>query len=314
MMRLVTTKKTTLAAILCVCAFIHESSAKELSEWNELLSGKTALEQIAVAQNHSQEWPPLPALHQIPVDGGRAEAKKLALTLIRALNGEAKELAQAAEAKENIDNRLKLLSGISAMAEKKGGYLNELIQVSADNILILGFSFALENDSETAVALISENKAKPLHPKTWIMAHVEADPWLKKHQERIEALSDDTHAFVAMNTVGEGHKYNIGNPPTVEKMVNSANALSLWWRLYTNDYTLSAVLPAAVDYLEKGGEFSNDANEMRASVKAIYGEDGMPFTHPLKPRNISAEALWRMRRLAIDKDRRERGLKMWFGE
>lgn len=276
--------------------------AKELT----MLSDDQLLDQI-----QSGTWLNLPALSEVTVDEQQSY-ESLAKSGLQALAQEARVLSSLSDA--TLLRRTLRVAAISQMAAKKGGYLNDLIATSADQVFLLGAWTLLDKSPSLASKLLPalEAREKLSSAKAWLLKRYAIDPDLVAKKEALDAMRSDASGFQAvMQLQKEGRDVN--DLPSILDQVRHPELALLWWTVYTMDYRM-VVLRAGVAYVEGGGRFTDNMNEFRATCASIFGKDGIPYTHELKRGSIFPESISREWNAVRDASVRELQTTQWFGK
>lgn len=290
--------------------------ALNLEEWVEALGGRTPDEILDTIDKNSRNWPKLDALSNTD-ELDRSEVRQLTELVLKALKLEANSIENSTSHR-SITERTERAMRLARVAKAAGGYLNDLISVSGENVAIIGSWIALDRWPESAAeikeAVYRDSKKEPLRAKEWFEFRFELDAWLSERKERLAQVKDETPGFQAGNHLGYERPYHNNQMPTVFDLIENPDLNVMWWEVFYNDYNLSATIPAACDYLIKGGELFPVPKHMPNAVTAVFGDEGIPYEHQLRSGKISAEDLWRGLRLATVERSRQIKIRNWFGE
>lgn len=289
--------------------------SRPVSEWNAELEDLPARDVLELVFEKKDGWPMLGNLNASdePV---AAKAKQLTATVIDALEEEAKAVSNNVNV-EDLLRLAELTSTIATESRAKGGYLNDLISASAENVLILSAWHILDERPDEAEELKRRaiaNMKSEIWAKSWFEKRVELDPWLMENRERLLKLKGDTGGFQAGNFLGMGRKYPDMVRPTVFEMIESPDLITLWWETFLNNFETAAVIPAAIEYCIQGGRLTPTPENKVDAVAEVFGVDGVAFSHQLRSGRIDAEDIWRSMELSLDENKRAVNLKAWFGE
>lgn len=292
------------AAHLVLRAEPSESSRleKELAS----LSGEQVLARV-----QSGTWLKLPALSVVTAEE-RQSVQRVACMLLKALAQEGRTVPNLTDAASLLDRALRV-AAISQIAMSKGGYLNELIATSADQVFLDGAWTILDRSPTLASKLLPaiEARGKLRSPKAWFLERYAIDPDLVARKEILDAMKPDASGFQAVVQLQKKGR-DASNLPTVFGQISTPEIALLWWMVYTTDYRM-VVLRAGIAYLDGGGKFTENVNDFRAKCVSIFGE-GLPFIHELKRGSIYPEDIWDSWNAARNASVRDMQMAQWFGK
>jgi len=291
------------------------SHAIDVKEWNGRFDGMGKGAILDAIITDSDEWPELVALERLP-EKERKATKQIVATVMSALKDEAYALDVDLGATALL-GKVKRAARVAEIVSKKGGYLNDLVAISAQKIVIFGASLVLVGAPERAAELgevVSSAAPPKVKAKRWFLDYIGFDRRLRDKVDRLEDVPEDATGFQTMwalnrmkNTWGttSGHAF---------RMIDDINLTAMWQTREGNAFKIEAVIPAAVDFLKRGGTLIPVPQNKPEAVAAIYGADGLPFKHELRSGRIYAEDIWRLLARVTDRRKRDIGLKFWFGE
>lgn len=258
----------------------------------------------------SGTWISIPGLSAIK-ESEREKTKAAVGAVLEALKEEARTLPTERNHSDLVQRTLRA-AAISKIAAAKGGYLNDLIAVSADKVFLFGAWTVLDRAPEFASNLrVAINERKKLDkPKQWLMRRFINDSDFDSKEKILESLRPDTDGYNAYKVLQKPPR-DINDLPNVFDQMNNPEVALLWWTVYTTDYRV-LVLKAGIAYVEKGGRFTENVNNFRAKCTDIFGKDGLPFFHELKDGRIYPESIWREWNAAKNAEMRNRQISQWF--
>lgn len=290
--------------------------SSNLEERTDKLSNLTPDEVLDKIVEIGQKWPKLDALSQTDVML-RDDARQLTIQVLEALKFEANSIVVDAS-KNSITERIQRAMRISKAAKRAGGYLNDLISVSGENVAITGAWMALDQWPESATtiknAVYRDSKKDPLWARKWFAGRIELDSWLSQRKERLAKVKDNTPGFQAGNYLGYERLYPNNEKPTVFDLIDTPDLNVLWWKVFYNDFNLASTIPAACDYLNKGGVLTPAPKHKPNAVAAVFGEEGVPYVHQLREDSFRSSDIWVSRDSILEKMSRDINFRNWFGE
>lgn len=304
--------------ILACGAFLFSGAASALNveEWTEELSGRDSDDALQLMVEVQRSWPRLDALSKTDA-AARDDARQLTQLVLGALKSEAASIASDSS-KKSITQRTARAMSIARMAKGAGGYLNDLISVSAENVAIIGAWMALdqwpESATEIKVAVYRDGVKEPLLAKKWFTDRFELDAWLSERKERLEKVKDDTPGFQAGNHLGYERSYPSDAKPTVFDLIDNPDLNVLWWQVFYNDFNLASTIPAACDYLNKGGVLNPAPKHKPNAVAEVFGEMGVPYINQLRGDSFRSSDIWVSHGLISEESSREVNFRTWFGK
>lgn len=303
------------ATVISNLAFPISAHAMDAEEWNGRFDELESSEILDAIVANSDEWPKLPALERLPEENRKA-TKQVVTTVISALKDEAYALNFDLDA-TSLLGRVQRAADVAATVSRKDGYLNDLVAISAQRIAILGASRALVSAPERAADIgeaISGAAPPKVKAKRWFLDHIELDKYLGDKADRLEDMPDDATGFQTIWALDRmRHTWGTVSGRAFQ-MIDDLNLIAMWQAREMNAFQIEAVIPAAVDFLERGGTLIPIPPHRPDAVEAIYGADGLPFKHEFRNGKIYVGDIWRMLARVTDKRKRDLGLKLWFGE
>jgi len=293
-------------------------SAYSLSveEWVERLSPLTHEEVLVSIVEDAQNWPKLDSLSKTDVVV-QGDVQQLTTQVLEALKAEASSIATDSSSKSIIE-RAELAVNISKIARKAGGYLNDLISVSSENVGVIGAWIALNKNPEFAPmvkkVVFRDSEKEPLRAKDWFTDRIELDDWLSERKDRLDEIEDDTPGFQTGNYLGYQRSYPDNEKPTVFEMIETPDLNVLWWQKFYNDFNLASTIPAACDYVTKGGVLIPPPKHKPNAVAAVFGDEGVPYPHELRENSFRSSDIWVSHDLLAEKISRDENIRIWFGE
>jgi hypothetical protein len=265
-----------------------------------------------LARIQEGSWLRLPALSEVTGEENRS-VETVANAVLKALAHEARNLPNLTDATTLLDRTLRMAS-VSKIAASKGGYLNDIIATSADQVFLLGAWTVIDRTPNLAPKLRSaiEARGKLPTPKAWFMERYEIDPALVAKKGALDAMKPDATGFQAVVPLQKTGR-DASNLPTVFDQITAPDIALLWWTVYTTDYRM-VVLQAGIAYVEGGGKFSQNVNDFRAACASIFDTKRLPFTHELKRGSIYPEDIWDNWNAARDASVYQRQIQQWFGK
>jgi len=257
-------------------------------------------------------WLKLPALSEVTGDEGQ-RVVMLAKMVLKALAHEARVLPNLTDSTTLLNRTLRVAS-VSQVATSQGGYLNDLIAVSADQVFLLGAWTVIDRSPKLAPKLMSAIKArgKLTSPKAWFLERYQLDLDLVAKKDAIVAMAPDATGYQAVVSIQKKGR-DANNLPTVFDQISTPEIAFLWWAVYTTDYRM-VVLQAGITYVEGHGKFTENMNVFRANCASIFGKAKLPFTHELKRGSIYPEDIWDSWNAARDALVQHRQVEQWFGK
>lgn len=261
----------------------------------------------------SEEWLELPAL-SLATREDSLNVETIASTALLSLRQEAQSIAELPDSDELLRRTLRAAAIANAVLVK-GGYLNELIAVSAERVFLLGSWSVLDQYPELAQKLIPaiEGRRRLPSPKTWFLQRSELDPEVAAKRNELDAMKPDASGFqVAMQLRPKGK--DASDLPTVFAQIEQPSVIDLWWEVYFVDFRVSAVLRSATDFVQRGGVIVPEPNSKPAAIEAVFGPDGPPYHHELRRGAIRSDDIWKEWKAARDESSRKLQSSQWFGK
>jgi len=305
------------AFILCgvVTVLVTALEAANPSEEYALLAGRLAgLDREQVLESlRSDEWLALPAL-SVAEPKERGDLNTISTQALSVLRQEARSIAELSKANELLARTVRA-ADIARAAQAKGGYLNELIAVSAERVFLLGAWNLLAQSPELAQKLdpFIEARRRLPNPKTWFSQRSQLDPDIAAKKSEIDAMKSDVSGFQATMQLRSA-----GNDPSalpsVFDQVADPSIVDLWWEMYLTDFRISAVLRSAIDFVKLGGVLVPEPENKPAAIEAVFGPEGSPYHHELRRGSIRSDDIWTEWKAAREQSLRNLQIAQWFGE
>lgn len=261
----------------------------------------------------SAQWLELPALS---VAGAKSadDLKTISTRALSALRQEAHVIAELSDSNDLLF-RTQRAADIAKSAQAKGGYLNELIAVSAERVFLLGAWNLLVQSPEFAQKLAPtiEARGRLPNPKTWFSQRSQLDPEIAAKKDEIEAMQSDVSGFQAVMKL----RLEVNAPshlPSVFAQVTDPSIVNLWWEMYLTDFRISAVLRSAIDFVKGGGVLVPEPENKPAAIEAVFGPAGSPYHHELRRGSIRSDDIWTEWKAAREQSLRSLQIAQWFGD
>jgi len=272
------------------------------------LEGDQVLETI-----RSDQWLELPALSVVDAKSA-GDLKAISTQALLALRQEAHFIAELSDSNDLL-SRTQRAADIAKSAQAKGGYLNELIAVSAERVFLLGAWNLLAQSPELAQKLVPtiEARRRLPNPKVWFSQRSQLDPEVAAKKVEIEAMKSNVSGFQAtMELRPEGNAPSA--LPSVIAQVTDPSIVDLWWEIYLTDFRISAVLRSATDFVIRGGVLVPEPENKPAAIEKVFGPDGSPYHHELRRGSIRSDDIWTEWKAAREQSLRNLQIAQWFGE
>jgi hypothetical protein len=296
---------------LCITAL---GAANPTEEYASLAGRLTGLDREQILETvRSSQWPELPALTATDSEK-RRDLETIATQALSALKQEARSIAELSDPNEVLSKTLRA-ANVAEAAITKGGYLNELIAVSAERIFLLGAWNLLSTSPELAQKLIPAIEARRRLPnsKTWFLQRSPMDPQISARKREIEAMKWDVSGFQITMQLRQEGKDQMASPSVFAQVADSS-IVDLWWEMYLTDFRVSAVLRSAIDFVKRGGVLVPEPKSKAAAIEAVFGPDGPPFQHELRGGCIRSDDIWTEWKAAHQQSLRDLQIAQWFGE
>lgn len=261
----------------------------------------------------SAQWLELPALSVADAKSAD-DLKTISTQALLALRQEAHAIAELSDSNDLL-SRTQRAADIAKSAQAKGGYLNELIAVSAERVFLLGAWNLLAQSPELAQKLVPtiEARRRLPNPKAWFTQRSQLDPGVAAKKDEIEAMQSDVSGFEAtMKLRPEGGAPN--DLPSVFVQVTDPSIVDLWWEMYLTDFRISAVLRSAIDFVKRGGVLVPEPGDKPAAIEEVFGPDGSPYHHELRRGSIRSDDIWTEWKAAREQSLRNLQITQWFGD
>lgn len=298
-------------AAVCVTALEAANPSEEYASQAGRIAG---LERDQILETiRSDQWLELPAL-SVADAKSVGDLETISTQALLALKQEAHSIAELSDSNDLL-SRTQRAADIAKSAQVKGGYLNELIVVSAERVFLLGAWNLLVQSPELAQKLVPTIEARRRLPnaKAWFLQRSQLDPGIAAKIHEIEAMKSDVSGFQAtMELRSEGNAPNA--LPSVFAQVTDPSIVDLWWEMYLTDFRISAVLRSAIDFVERGGVLVPEPENKPAAIEDVFGPDGSPYQHELRRGSIRSDDIWKEWKAAREQSLRNLQIAQWFGE
>lgn len=307
-------KKFTLIICSLAIVFVVTLKAADSEKYASQAGRLTGFDRNQVLETiRSDQWLELPAL-SIADAKNVDDLKAISTLALLALRQEAYAIVELSDSNDLLF-RTQRAADIAKSAQAKGGYLNELIAVSAERVFLLGAWNLLTQSPELAQKLVPaiEVRERLPNPKAWFSLRSELDPKIAKKKNILEAMKPEASGFQAGMQLGSGGK-PVNELPTVFDQIKEPSLIDLWWAKYFVDFRISAVLRSAIDFVEREGVLVPEPENKLAAIEEVFGPDGLPYKHELRRGSIRSDDIWKEWKAARDEYLRDLQIIQWFGE